>query len=362
MPHAVIMAAGTGGHIMPGLAIAQELQARGWTVSWLGTRTGMEQRLVPPSGIPIDTIAFDGLRGKGWKTAFLGSLKLVASLVQAMAIFRRRRADVVVGMGGYVCLPGGLVSRLLRRPLMLVNADAALLLSNRVLRPFAQTVAFGFDGPDAQRCAPASVVTGNPIRPAIAQLPPPEQRWQGRTGPLRVLVLGGSLGARVLNDTVPRALALLPTEQRPIVVHQTGAAHVESVRQAYERLGIAGVAVDVRPFIDTMAEALAQCDVVVCRAGAITVSELCAGGVPSVLVPLVLGTTDHQAANARNLAARGAAVHLPQAELTPHGLAQLWGGLDRSGLLAMAQRARALARPQATVEVADAVERLGKRA
>ena len=358
-PHLVIMAAGTGGHIMPGLAVAREVRSRGWTVSWLGTSHGMENRLVPPAGIEMDTIAFSGLRGKGLLHTATGGLRLLKAFWDCMRILRRRGADVVLGMGGYVCFPGGLMASLLSKPLMLVNADAALLLSNKSLLPVADRVAFGFDGP-AVKGVKAGVVTGNPVRAEIEALPEPAERLAGRSGALRLLVVGGSLGAQVLNRTVPQALALMEAGARPWVVHQTGAAHADEVRAAY---AAAGLQADVLSFIDDMATQLAHCDLVLCRAGAVTVSELCAAGVASMLVPLVVSTTSHQRDNAQWLAGQGAAVHLPQAEFTPEALAQRLRALDREALLAMARRARSLAQPQAAARVADELQQLlGKRA
>ena len=352
--HLLIVAAGTGGHVIPGLAVAAEVQRRGWTVSWLGTTTGMENKLVPPSGIAMDTVAFTGLRGKGLAHTLGGVLRLFAALVHCAQVIRRRRAHVVLGMGGYLCFPAGLMAALLRKPLMLVNADAALLLSNRALLPVAGRIAFGFDGPAAHDTR-RSVVTGNPVRAVIEALPLPAQRFAGRTGPLRLLVVGGSLGAQVLNRCVPQALALLPAGERPQVTHQTGAAQIDAVRAGY---GEAGVEAEVLPFIDNMAERLAECDVIVCRAGAITVSELCAAGVASVLVPLVASTTAHQRDNAQWMASHGAALHLPQTELTAPHLADVVAGFTRDALLAMATQARALARPKAAERVADQIEGL----
>ena len=353
MPHLVIMAAGTGGHIIPGIAVAREVQRRGWTVSWLGTQSGMENKLVPPTGIPLDTLGFSGLRGKGWLHTLSGGLRLLKAFWDSAAILRRRGADAVLGMGGYVCFPGGLMAGLLRKPLLLVNADAALLLSNKALLRVARRVAFGFDGPAAQ--IKQGVVTGNPVRAEIEALPAPDQRFAGRSGPLRLLVVGGSLGAQVLNTTVPAALALLPADARPSVVHQTGSAQLDAVRQAYAQ---AGMPAEVLPFIADMAQRLADCDLIVCRAGAVTVSELCAAGVPSLLVPLVVSTTAHQRDNALYLAARGAALHLPQTALSPASLAAALQSLDRTALLKMAQNARALYKPKAAARVADEIEML----
>ena len=352
--HLVVMAAGTGGHVIPGLAVAREMLARGWTVSWLGTTHGMENKLVPPSGIAMDTIAFSGLRGKGLLHTLTGGLRLLAAFWACRRILKVRRADAVLGMGGYVCFPGGLMAAWLGKPLVLVNADAALLMSNQALLPVADRVAFGFDGDAATRTKHA-VVTGNPVRAEIEALPEPAQRFAGRAGPLRVLVVGGSLGARVLNETLPQALALLEAAQRPQVTHQTGAANLESVQADYARQQVQA---ELLPFVDDMAQRLADCDLMICRAGAVTVSELCAAGVAAVLVPLVVSTTAHQRDNAQWLAAQGAGMHLPQAELTPQRLAELLKNLTRDSLLAMASKARALAKPKAAARVADQIEGL----
>ncbi len=353
------MAAGTGGHVIPGLAVAKELQSRGWTISWLGTRQGMENRLVPAAGITLDRIGFSGLRGKGLLHSLAGGLRLLKSFWECLALLNKRSADAVLGMGGYVCFPGGLMAALLGKPLLLVNADASLLLSNRALLPVADRIAFGFDGAAATTCKRA-VVTGNPVRAEIEALAAPIERYAGRSGQLRLLVVGGSLGAKVLNDTLPQALALLRPEQRPLVVHQTGALQRDDVRDAYATAGV-HEGIEVLAFIDDMAERLAACDVIVCRAGAVTVSELCAGGVAAVLVPLIVSTTAHQRDNALFMAQHGAAIHLPQAELTPERLAALLRELDRDALQAMAGKAHALARPRAAARVADEVERLVRR-
>ncbi|HSI60148.1 MAG TPA: undecaprenyldiphospho-muramoylpentapeptide beta-N-acetylglucosaminyltransferase [Ideonella sp.] len=352
--HLVIMAAGTGGHVIPGLAVAREMQARGWQVSWLGTSTGMENKLVPPTGIAMDTLAFTGLRGKGLLHTLTGGLRLLKAFWDSMRILRRRSADAVLGMGGYVCFPGGLMASALGKPLVLVNADAALLMSNKALLPVADRVAFGFDGP-AVAGIKRALVTGNPVRAEIEDMAAPAERFAGRQGPLKLLLVGGSLGAKVLNETLPDALAALSPAERPSVTHQTGAAHLESVTARYAALGVQA---EILPFVDNMAERLAHCDLIVCRAGAITVSELCAAGVASVLVPLVVSTTSHQRDNAGLMAGHGAAVHLPQTELTPQRLADVLRNLNRETLLAMAQKARALARPKAASRVADEIERL----
>lgn len=366
--HLVIMAAGTGGHIIPGLAVAEEMKRRGWSVSWMGTELGMENKLVPVTGIPLDRLAFAGLRGKGLMHSLTGLVKLVQAFVQSRQVFVTRSADAVLGMGGYVCLPGGLMAWLMRRPLMLVNADAAMLLSNQVLKPFARRIAFGFDGVAAASTAKA-VLTGNPVREEIEALLLPAERFAGRSGPLNILVVGGSLGARALNEVLPQALALWPAEQRPQVTHQTGQANLASVQAAYQGVGIGSASeinsdsdntatVQLLPFIDDMAAQLAAADLIICRAGAVTVSELCAAGLPAVLVPLVVSTTSHQRDNARFMAQHGAAIHLPQPELTAQHLFDLVSALDRTELLLMAEKARGLARPRAASRVADEIEQM----
>jgi UDP-N-acetylglucosamine--N-acetylmuramyl-(pentapeptide) pyrophosphoryl-undecaprenol N-acetylglucosamine transferase len=319
----------------------------------------MENKLVPPqaeSGIALDTIGFSGLRGKGMVHTLTGGLRLLKAFWDCLGILRKRSADVVLGMGGYVCFPGGMMAALLNKPLLLVNADAALLMSNKALLPVADRIAFGFQGDAAARTKNA-IVTGNPVRAEIEDLPAPDQRYAGRSGPLRLLVVGGSLGAQVLNRTMPAALALLPAATRPQVTHQAGAADADSVRAAY---AAAGVAAEVLPFITDMPQRLADCDLMLCRAGAITVSELCAAGVPSLLVPLVVSTTAHQRDNAQWLAAQGAAWHLPQTEMTAQRVADMLAKMTRPALQAMAEKARVLARPRAAARVGDEIEKLAK--
>ncbi len=353
MKHLLVMAAGTGGHVIPGLAVASEMQRRGWSVSWLGTYRGFENKLVPKAGIALDRVSFSGVRGKGFFGNILGALQLLVAFRTCSRILKQRRADAVLGMGGYVCFPGGWMAKWLGKPLLLVNADASLLLSNKALLPAARRVAFGFAGPAAIGAGAKAVVTGNPVRAEIEDLPDPRQRFAGRAGALRLLVVGGSLGARVLNECVPRAVAQLPGTVRPHVTHQTGEAMHGAVEAAYRA---AGAKAEVLTFIDDIAWRLADCDVIVCRAGAITVSELCAAGVPAVLVPLVVSTTSHQRDNAAWMASHGAAIHLPQSELTDERLSDLLASLTRETLLAMATKARALARPHAAARVADEIE------
>lgn len=355
MNHLVVVAAGTGGHVMPGLAVAEALRGRGWSVSWLGTKSGMERGLVERHGIAFDAINFSGLRGKGLKTLLLGGFLLLRAMWQSRRLLRARAPKVVFSTGGYVAVPAGLAAGSLGVPLVLMNADAESLLSTRMLTPVAAGVLCGFDGGAAAAAGDKGLVTGNPVRAEIASIASPGQRFAGRSGPLQLLVIGGSLGARVLNEAMPSALARIPAARRPRVVHQCGAGNVEDVRRAYAE---ADVDADVVPFIDDMARRYAEADVVVCRAGAITVTELAVAGVASVLVPLVVSTTQHQRTNAEFLAERGAAVHLPQAELSAERVASLLESLDRERLVAMATAARAVGRPNATSTVAAVIEKV----
>ena len=356
MKKLMIMAAGTGGHIFPGVAIAQTMRERGWSVTWLGTAHGMEREFVPRHGIEMDTIDFAGLRGKGIGHTISGAFKMAASFAACLRYLGQRKPDVVLGMGGYVTVPGGLMARTRGIPLALVNADAALLLSNKTLSPLASRVLFGFPA-DFGNAAGKAVVTGNPVRQAILDLPAPAERFAARTGPLRVLVVGGSLGARVLNDSVPAALSLIDANVRPIVTHQSGKKNIEALRAAYKQAGVEANVVD---FIDDMAAAYAQADLVICRAGAITVSELTAAGVASVLVPFVASTTSHQRDNALWMEKQGAALHLAQGELSAQRVAELLGTTSRARCLAMAQAAHGVGKRNANQEIADVLEQLVK--
>jgi len=355
MKHLVVAAAGTGGHVMPGLAVAETLRQRGWSVSWLGTHVGMERGLVERHDIAFDAIDFSGLRGKGLKTLAFGGFLLLRAFWQARRLLRARAPRVVFSTGGYVAVPVGMAAGTLGLPLVLMNSDADTLLSTKALMPLASGVLCGFDGSAARAAGDKGLVTGNPVRAAIAAIAPPDQRYAGRSGALTLLVVGGSLGAQVLNETVPAALALLPPERRPLVVHQCGAKHVDAVRAAYAS---AGVTADIVPFIDDIAARYAQADVVLCRAGAITVAELAAAGIAAILVPLLAKTTQHQRGNADFLAQRGAALHLPQSELTLQRLAHELDGLTRQRLLDIARAARALGRSDATDTVAAVIEKV----
>lgn len=354
MKRLLIMAAGTGGHIFPGLAVAQTMRDRGWQVTWLGTTHGMEREIVPRHAIEMDLIEFSGLRGKGLGHTLRGMARLLSAFASCFGILGRRQPDVVLGMGGYVTVPGGLMARLRGIPLVLVNADAALLLSNKVLAPFARRVLFGFPaqfGPVASK----SVVTGNPVRQEIVALAAPAQRYLERSGPLRLLVIGGSLGARVLNELVPAALAAMAPESRPQVVHQSGRQHIDVLRQAYAGVGVAA---EVVAFIDDMPHRYASADLVLCRAGAITVAELTAAGVASVLVPLIASTTSHQRANACWMAQQNAAIHLPQSELSATSLARLLQEMTRARCQALAQAAYEIGRRDAGAAIANELEGL----
>ena len=354
----MVMAAGTGGHIMPGLAVADELRGRGWNITWLGTDKGMENTLVPRHGITLDVIRFGGLRGKGLLHALTGGFRLLLAMRESWRILERRKPDAVLGMGGYGTVPGGMMASLRDVPLIIHNADATLLLSNRLLAPIADCLTFGFASIAAQKYGVRAHVTGNPVRTEIAALPAPALRFQDRSGPLQLLVVGGSLGAQVLNRTLPEAIGLLARGERPRVVHQTGDKDAATVRAAYTA---AGVDAEVVPFIDDMRARYAEADVVLCRAGAITVAELCAAGVASILVPLTVSTTSHQRDNAAYMHDEQAAIHLPQSDLSPASLAQLLRGLDRRRLLKMAEAARAHAEPEATQRVASLCEEMAKR-
>ena len=338
----MIMAGGTGGHIFPGLAVAEEARAAGWQVVWMGARGGMEERLVPRHGIPAAWIRARAARGKGLLQKLLLPMNLLYSFWESARHIRSLHPDVVLGLGGYVAFPGGMMASLLGRPLAVHEQNAVAGLANRVLASVSDKVMVAF--PDALKGAEW---TGNPVRREVARIARPEERFAGRSGPLRLLVVGGSLGAQALNVAVPRALALL--KERPIVVHQSGEKHLEALREHYAEAGVEG---ELVPFIDDMARRYAEADLVVCRAGAVTIAELSASGTASILVPFPHAVDDHQTANARFLAQHGAAILLPQTELTPPRLAGLIGGLDRSALLAMAQKARALGKPEAARTVA----------
>ena len=343
----LIMAGGTGGHVFPALAVAEVLRARGAAVEWLGTARGIEADVVPRAGIPLNIIDVSGLRGKGPRSVLLAPWKLLRALYQALALLRRLRPASVLGMGGFAAGPGGLAAWLLGRPLVIHEQNAVAGTTNTLLARFARRVLLGF--PDA---LDGGEFVGNPVRTEISALPAPGQRWQGRSGPLRLLVLGGSLGAKPINELMPAALEQLPAQSRPVVRHQTGRGHDEAVAADYRQRGVDA---EVQPFIEDMGAAYAWADLVLCRAGALTVAELCAAGVGAILVPLPHAIDDHQSANARWFVAGGAGRLQPQRELTPTLLAEQLRQLagQRETLLHWAEAARALARPDAAAVVAD---------
>lgn len=343
----VIMAGGTGGHVFPALAVAERLRGQGVEVVWMGTRRGLEAQVVPAAGIPMEWVTISGLRGKGALSWLLAPFKLVVAVGQAVGILRRLRPRAVLGMGGFVSGPGGLAAWLLRRPLLIHEQNAVAGLTNRLLARLANRVMEAFPGSLGR----GAVLTGNPVRPEIAALPRPEERFAGRTGRLRLLVLGGSLGAQALNAVVPAALARIAAGQRPEVWHQAGSRNIDEARRRYDE---AGVEARVVPFITDMAAAYGWADLVVCRAGALTVAELAAAGVGAILVPFPHAVDDHQTRNAGYLVQGGAALLVPQAQLDPQRLADLFAelGQDRGRLLDMAVAARRLAQPDAAEQVA----------
>ena len=340
----LIMAGGTGGHIMPGLAVAEELRKSGWQVIWMGVPDSMEAELVPRQGYQMAWVNFSGLRGKGVLRAIRLPFSLLVALWQSTVAIFRHRPDVVLGMGGYVTFPGGLASALLRRPLVIHEQNSIAGLSNRVLARMARKVMSGF--PDV---LPGAIWCGNPVRSAIASLPAPQQRYASHGGRLKVLVVGGSLGAQAINTVMPQALARLPESSRPDVIHQTGKAHFEAVQQLYRETGVQA---GIHPFLDDMAKRYAEADLVICRAGALTIAELAAAGIASILIPFPFAVDDHQTSNARFLSERGAAILLPQGELNADRLAQLFIQLGRDKLTTMAEKAHEVAKPEAAADVA----------
>ena len=347
----MVMAGGTGGHVYPALAVAEHLRAQGWHIVWLATEGGMENRLIADKHYDVAVIRMSGVRGKGMLRKLAAPLQVLRACAQSWSAMRRYRPDVVLGMGGFAAFPGGLTAWLLRRPLVIHEQNSIAGLTNRVLAHFARRVLAAFPSAFGARAA----LVGNPVRAEITAVPPPEQRFAGREGALRVLVVGGSLGAQALNEIVPKALAQLPATSRPQVVHQAGEKHIAELERHYRE---AGVTAETCAFLDDMAARYAWADLVICRAGALTVAELAAVGVASVLVPFPHAVDDHQTYNARYLSDHGAAMLLPQGELNAKALAQLLSGTSRERLLQMAQRARDLGKPQATATVAGICKEL----
>jgi UDP-N-acetylglucosamine--N-acetylmuramyl-(pentapeptide) pyrophosphoryl-undecaprenol N-acetylglucosamine transferase len=365
----LIMAAGTGGHIYPGLAIAKELELRGWEVHWMGTPWGMENRIVGEVGYPMVNINISGIRGKGPAAWLFLPFRILIGFLQSTVALFRIRPDVVFSLGGYVAFPGGMMAALWGKPLVVHEPGAVAGITNRFLAAVADRVIVGMEGSFDRKVAtgwanripkPKRVDwLGTPVRDEIAQVPEPGERMAARSGPLRLLVVGGSLGAQTMNDLVLAALAAMPPERRPQVVHQAGQKLHEQLEYAYRH---AHVEAEVVPFIDDMARRYVWCDVLICRSGAVTVAEIAAAGVASILFPLPWFVVDEQTANARFLADRGAGIALEQLRTKPEQLAEILLGLDRDRLAAMAAKARALGKPDATRRCADACVELAHAA
>jgi UDP-N-acetylglucosamine--N-acetylmuramyl-(pentapeptide) pyrophosphoryl-undecaprenol N-acetylglucosamine transferase len=353
---ALVMAGGTGGHIFPGLAVAEALRARGWRVHWLGNAGGMEATLVPPRGFAFESIDFSGLRGKGLTTLALLPLRLLKAFWQSIRVVRRVKPDVMVGLGGYITFPAGMMGVLLGRPLVLHEQNSVAGMANKVLALVADRVFTAFPGA-IQGALKNALWVGNPLRDSFLKQPGPAERFTGRSGPLRVLVIGGSLGAKALNDTVPLALARIPSNRRPQVVHQSGAKQIEALRANYTA---AGVKAELTPFIEDTAQAFADADLIICRAGASTVTEIAAVGAAALFVPFPAAVDDHQTVNARFLVDQGAGQLLPQKDMTPERLAELLQKTERSTLLEWALQAKKLERTDATAQVVAACEELSR--
>ena len=355
----LVMAGGTGGHVFPGLAVAELLRAQGWNIHWLGTAERMEAQLVPQHGYPLHTIAIAGVRGNGLKRKLLAPLHILRATWQARAILKQLKPDVVLGMGGFASGPGGVAAWLAGIPLVLHEQNAAAGMTNKLLARLAKRVLIAFKGPFSE--LKNIQLVGNPVRAEVLALPAPAARISLNAQPLRLLVVGGSLGAKILNDMVPEAVALAGSDMpgNIAVRHQTGKGNSEAVRQIYQRLGVTA---EVSDFIDDMAGAYEQADLVVCRAGALTVSEVAAAGVAAIFVPLPHAVDDHQTKNARVLSEQGAAILLPQSELTARHLADELAQLtdNRAQLLTMAQLARTLAITDAAERVVDSLRAVAK--
>ncbi|KAF0814830.1 UDP-N-acetylglucosamine--N-acetylmuramyl-(pentapeptide) pyrophosphoryl-undecaprenol N-acetylglucosamine transferase [Andreprevotia sp. IGB-42] len=349
----LVMAGGTGGHIFPALAVANAMRGKGWNVVWLGARDAMETRIVPQHDIPLETLAITGVRGKGLIKKLGQPWVQLKALFCAVRVIFRYRPDVAIGFGGFTGFPGGVATRALWLPLVIHEQNSVAGLTNRVLSKIASKVLFAFPSafPGRDGCI------GNPVRSEITGLPEPLERFASRSGPLRVLVVGGSLGAQVFNEQVPKALALLPVGERPLITHQAGEKHIDALRANYAAAGVDARCV---AFIADMASAYADADLVLCRAGALTVSELACVGAASVLVPFPSAVDDHQTGNAKYLSDAGAGLLLPQNQFDAARFAALLRETDRASCLAMAERARQLAKPDATSRVAAVIEELAR--
>ncbi len=347
----LIVAGGTGGHIYPALAVADCLRERGISLLWLGTITGLEAKIVPQHGYQLLTIRIGGLRGKGVMRWLAAPLSIIIAIFQSLFVLIKQRPAAVLGMGGFVSGPGGIAAWLMRIPLCIHEQNAVGGTTNRILAPLARVVMQAF--PDTFAPSRNAKVTGNPVRENIIELATPEQRYQSRTDDsLRIFVVGGSLGARVLNEIVPDALAILGDDMNFQVRHQTGDRHLDSTKARYQS---ANIVVELQAYIEDMAAAYAWADLVLCRAGAMTVTEIAAAGVAAVFVPFPYAVDDHQTANALYLSDEGAAILIQETELNGQSLAKLFRdfSLDKSALLKMARTARSLSRPEATNQIAD---------
>lgn len=348
---ALVMAGGTGGHIFPGLAVAEVLRSQGWHVHWLGAPApSMESQLVPAKGFAFEAVRFGGVRGKGLLTLALLPMRLLQAFWQSLQVIRRLRPDVLVGLGGYITFPGGMMGVLMGKPLVLHEQNSVAGMANKVLAHVADRVLCTFP-----KVLPKAQWVGNPMRDGFLNQAPPEARFAQRSGPLRVVVVGGSLGAQALNSGVPQALALMPRDQRPQVLHQGGVKHLKTLQDNYAQ---AGVDAELVPFIDDTASAFAQADLVICRAGASTVSELAAVGVAALLVPFPHAVDDHQTVNAQFLVSQAAGWMMPQSELTPEHLAAFLSRLDRAQLLHAAKQAYAVRKTTAAADVVQACAEL----
>ena len=354
---ALIMAGGTGGHIFPGLAVAHALREKGWQVHWFGgtgtaQQPSMESQLVPPQGFAFEAIDFGGVRGKGLLTVALLPMRLLKAFWQSIRVLRRVKPDVVLGLGGYITFPGGMMSVLLGKPLVLHEQNSVAGMANKVLAGVADRVFTAF--PNVIKNAPW---VGNPLRAAFLNQPAPAERFAGRTGPLKVLVVGGSLGAKALNEVVPQALALIPEAIRPEVTHQSGAKQIEALRANY---AAAGVKAQLTPFINDTAQAFADADLVICRAGASTVTEIAAVGAAALFVPFPFAVDDHQTSNARFLSDHDAAWLVPQGQLTPQYLADMLQNIERPTLMNRALKAKMMQKLDATQLIVTACEGLSQ--
>ena len=352
---ALIMAGGTGGHIFPGLAVAEALRDKGWRVHWLGgkgsaTSPSMESQLVPPRGFAFETIDFSGVRGKGPVTLAFLPLRLLKAFWQSIQVIRRVKPQVVIGMGGYIAFPAGMMAVLLGKPLVLHEQNSVAGMVNKVLAQVADRVFTAF--PDVLKNAQW---VGNPLRAAFTQQAEPDVRFAERTGPLRLLVVGGSLGAKALNSIVPQALALIPIEKRPVVTHQSGTKQIDELRANYQA---AGVDATLTPFIDDTATAFADADLIICRAGASTVTEIAAVGAAALFVPFPSAVDDHQTSNARFLVQQGAGWQMAQSELTPQTLANILQKTERAELVSIGLKAKTMQKTEAATCIVAACEEL----